>query len=51
MTTGIQDILVYSLFAIAIGYFAFRFYRANFKKKPAGNGIDKSCSSGNCGCD
>ncbi|MDG1915869.1 MAG: hypothetical protein P8I55_14930 [Crocinitomix sp.] len=51
MTSDLQDILVYSFFAAAIGYFAFRFYRKNLKKKPVGGALDKSCSSGNCGCD
>ncbi len=51
MTAEIQNILVYALFALAIGYFAFRFYRKNLKKKSVTSPMDKSCNSGNCGCD
>lgn len=51
MTFDMQNIIVFALFALAIAYFAFRFYRKNLKKKPVGNPLDKSCSSGNCGCD
>ncbi len=51
MTMDFQEIAVYSLFAIAIGYFAYRFYAKNLKKKPVGQPFDKSCNSGSCGCD
>ncbi len=44
---NVQEIIVYGLFAVAIGYFGYRFYVKNLKKKPAGG---KDCSSGNCGC-
>lgn len=47
----IQEIVVYGLFALAIGYFAYRFYAKNLKKKPAGNAGVKSCNTGDCGCD
>jgi len=44
---NIQELIVYGLFAVAIGYFAYRFYAKNLKKKQVGG---KDCSSGNCGC-
>lgn len=43
----IQEIAVYVLFALAIGYFVYRIFAKNRKKK---NGKGKDCSSGDCGC-
>lgn len=45
----LQEILVYILFAVAIGYFAYRFYIKNFRKTAVVKG-DKSCGSNDCGC-
>lgn len=47
MTPVVQEIIVYVLFATAVGYFAYRFYAKNVKKKAK---TGKACSSGNCGC-
>ena len=43
----LQEIIVFSLFGLAILYFAYRFYAKNIKKKTAG---EKGCAEGNCGC-
>jgi|GEM_PF-2656120 len=43
----LQEIIVFSLFGLAIVYFAYRFYAKNLKKKAVS---DKGCSDGNCGC-
>lgn len=47
MTPVVQEIIVYVLFAAAVGYFGYRFYAKNVKKKSK---AEKACSSGNCGC-
>lgn len=50
MTIEVQNILVYALFALAIGYFVYRFYAKKIKKKPVNVTEKRGCDSGNCGC-
>jgi hypothetical protein len=39
-----QDLLVYIVLFLAIGYFGYRFNSTFFKK-------EKSCGNGSCGCE
>ncbi len=48
MTDQIQEISVYVLFFLAIGYFGVRFYMKNLRKKTVAN--KKNCGSDVCGC-
>jgi hypothetical protein len=43
----VQEIIVFSLFGLALLYFGYRLYAKNLKKKGAN---DKGCTEGNCGC-
>ena len=48
MTSAVQEIVVYVLFALAVGYFLYRFYTKKLKRKAGGQ--TENCKSGGCGC-